>query len=461
MARVHLTRRARTLSLVLAAGVLASCDEGRVLMSPGGGLDAAKGGGSSGSVTVSAITPSFGTQGTTGEVVTITGSGFQPGAQASWLFLSDSVDTTVVVASTQFVNSSTLTSVINISPHSQIAFRNVKVTNADRTKGIGNAVFEVTQAIPVSGIGILRAANDNGEFAGGAANGTAYWSAPTGPIAVDNATTAGFGISSLGNAIVSNGLPRLYTRPGQVGTPWQLTTLPVDANATGGAAWALVADPVTGQVLFVGGRALVQVSKRTSVDEPRIWAWESATSSWVMHVLQGSSSGEGSVRAMGADTTAVGWTGAAGSCCHGGAPTSMAAIWRPDASGAWQLTIIGPAGSAAEAIDPGDTLIVGESGGLATYWQKVAGSWRGPITLPSGCTSARGVDVRGRIAVNGCLSSTQEPAGVLVPPYSLGELIPLGGLGRRNAGEIEGMSPSGQYVVGQVGAGGAVFWRIF
>jgi IPT/TIG domain len=215
MDRTAARRRIRNVVYLLAAGALAACsDSARSPVEPGGALAAAKGGGST-TVSVSATSPSYGSPGQVNETVTITGSGFKSGAQAQWLLTNNTADTTIAVASTQYVSSTQLTSVISISPNSPIAFRNVQVTNADRTKGIGSAVFEVTQAVSVSGSSVLRGANDNGEITGNGNGGPAYWSSATGLLTIDASGGTGFTISPMGNAISANNYPALETRAGR------------------------------------------------------------------------------------------------------------------------------------------------------------------------------------------------------------------------------------------------------
>lgn len=451
------------ISLLLATGLALACrgDSGTPL-SPRGSLESARRGGSTG-VTVTAASPSFGMPGTINESVTITGSGFQNGAQAAWLLLNDSLDTTITVLSTQFVDTNTVTSVISISSKSPIAFRNVRVTNADRTKGIGNSVFEVTQAIPVPGTGDLQGVTDNGEFAGNVgATGVVWWSAAAGLVTVDTGSPAALYISPGGSAILANGLPRLYTRTGPVGAPWVLTKLPADSANSGGGAFGLIVDPITDQPLLIVGRVKFSVSKSLKglTSKPIVWSWNAGTGSWQMLVLPLGTQSSASARAISTDTTIVGWLGFTSSCCESSTGTS-AVVWHRNNTGAWQVTTIGPVGSGANGINAQGTTIVGTSGGQAVYWSRGAGgSWAGPITLPGACSEARGIDNAGDILLAGCSSSSGEPAGVMVPPYSAANIRFLGGLGRQNAAGVAAISPSGQYVAGSAGSGG-VYWKLY
>lgn len=448
------------LVIAVAAGLLVACaDDGGPFVSPVTSIEAAKGG--PGTVTVTAASPSFGNPGTINETVTITGSGFQAGAQAAWLFVNDTVDTTIAVTSTQFVNSSTLRSVISISSQSQLAFRNVRVLNADRTKGIGNSVFEVTQANPAPGAGIFRGASDSGAFVGGgpAVGGTVWWSIANGLVFVGRDSSQGQAINPLGNVIGANKMPRIYTRNGPVGSSWQLTALPASPGATEGGVWALLTDPTTGQPLVLGGRDKVGAHKAI-VTEPLAWTWQAGTSSWQLQVLPFSTAGSGTAKAISSDTTMVGWIGGNTTITPGLGTT--AAVWRMDPTGAWHLTVIGPAGQGgAEGINQAGTIIVGTSGGVAAYWQRGSdGSWGSPITLPGGCTDAVGVDTGGDILLGGCAFATGQIAGVLSPPYPAANIRLLGGLGPKAGAFVNGISPSGQFVGGQAG-GDAAYWKMF
>lgn len=449
-------RRIPALAMLSVAGLMLACtDDGGSLIGPRRSLDAARGGGSTTSVAVTATSPSYGKPGTVHESVTISGTGFQPGAQAAWLQLNDSLDTTIAVVSTQFVNSTTVTSVIDISPNANVAFRNVKVTNADRTKGIGNEVFEVTLAIPTPGVSLFRAAGDSA-LAGGGPGGTVWWSVAQGAVAVGPDSSQGQAISPMGNVIGSNKRPRIYTRLGPVGSPWQLTMLPVDLGVVDGGAWALLTDPTTGQLLVVGGREKLPISKKVVAEEPLVWTRQSGSGTWQVSRLPTGGVGTGSVKAMSGDTTVVGWLGPTGDCCYPGAGNT-AAIWRVDAVGVWHVTAIGPVGSGAEGITPAGTEIVGLSGGMAAYWLRNAdGSWGSPIPLPGNCSEARGVDAAGEILLTGCVSGASETAAVMAPPYSTSTMRFLGGLGPKSPAFVSGISPSGQYVAGQ-----GVYWKMF
>jgi len=450
-----------TALLLSTAGFAACSDTAAPRTSQEAALAVASGaGGKAASVTVTTASPSFGRPGQANEVDTIIGSGFNAGAQAAYL-LNGVADPTITVVSTQVVSSTQLVSVINIAPTAPIAFRDIQVANKDRTQGTGYSLFEVTQAIPVAGAGVLRGVNDNGEITGNV--GPLYWSSASGLLPVANDNNAGFAMSAQGNAIGANGIPSLYTRAGAVGTAWQRTLLPVDARTVSGGALTLVADPVSGQVTLIGGRSRIPQTGhgKTMIPgyyQPDLWVWQAGTASWQRIVLPtGPLTLAGTVRKLSDNGVAAGWIGPQGAPTSPGA-RGQAAVWQPDGTGGWTLTLLAPDPSGAEGINSAGTLIVGTSAGVAVYWTLQGAVWSAPIALPGGCTDGRAVDDLGRIGLNGCIG---EPAGVLVPPYSASTLIQLGGLGHGNTASIESMSPSGNWIVGVAGAGQGVYWRVF
>lgn len=445
--------------VLLLAGVawFAACDRSETT-APERLQAAASGGG--GGLSVAATAPAYGRQGDVGLAVTITGSGFKPGAQASWK-LDGGPTADIIVNSTQYVSSTQLIATIDIGSTADLTFYDVAVTQTGR-KGIGTEsatgtdLFEVTQAVPIAGAGDLRGVNDNGEITGN--GGPIYWSSSSGLLLVDTAH-AGFAISPLGNAISANNMPRLYTRAGAVGTPWQVTLLPVDASATDGGAHALLADPATGQVVLIAGQVMLPAPKNKTITQPRLWVRQTVTSSWQLVALATGSNTQGTIRQLSRDSVAVGMLGPrSGSGYPGG--SNQAAAWQPDGLGGWALVTLAPVPSGAQGINSAGTLIVGGAGGVAVYWERLpGGGWSAPISLPGGCSNARAVDDSRRIAIDGCPSGkpTASQAAVLVPPYSASTMIHLGGLGGQSA--VEAMSPSGNWIVG--GPGQGVYWRPF
>ncbi|HJR35649.1 MAG TPA: IPT/TIG domain-containing protein [Gemmatimonadales bacterium] len=392
---------------------------------------------------VTSASPAFGNAGEVGKRVTIRGSGFAPGAQAAWE-RGGAPDPKVTVTSTEFVSSTELVATITIAPDASIDLYDISVMLLDRKKGIGYARFEVTQAMAVPGTYPLRGANDTGEMTGGG-NGT-IWFNPASGIVVLDGLGAGWAIDQTGTVLVSGGpVPRLWNK---IAGAWQLTLLPADPAATGGRASSLTADG-TGQALFIGGLETVPAGKKATVQQPRVWRWETASGAWTRIILPTGPSSNGDVLGVSNNGVAAGWIGA-----------FQAAVWEPNGAG-YSLITLAPNGSRAMGINAAGTLIVGASGGLAAYWERLpGGGWSAPITLPGGCTLARAVDDLGRIVANDCPSGNRTTPAIFAAPYSTATMTRLGGLGPTNAGYAEGISPSGIYVVGQA-QGVGVYWQIF
>jgi hypothetical protein len=92
---------------------------------------------------VSSATPNTGVQGTVDLDVTIAGNNFAAGAAATWE-RNGAPDPGVAVTSTQFVSSKKLVARITIAADADVSLYDVAVTNSDRKKGIGTALFQVT-----------------------------------------------------------------------------------------------------------------------------------------------------------------------------------------------------------------------------------------------------------------------------------------------------------------------------
>lgn len=424
------------------------------------------------SVTVTAASPDFGDVGQVNVTVTITGTGFRPGAQMAML-LNGVLDTTVTVSSTQYVSSTQLVSVVGISPKSPVAFRDVQVLNADRTKGIGYSKFEVTNAIIATGTMQARAVNDNGEIAGtvyvSGTSGTAgvgYFATATGTPQNITSSGTGFKISPLGNAIsahafgsgTSTGFPYLFTRSGPVGSSWQATALPIGATTDHGGAQALAADPVTGQVVLLGGKEYIP-SGQSLIPLPIVWRWQAATSSWQRLVLPLGTAASGEVRAVSVNGRVAGVVTT---------PSEQAAVWEPDGSGGYVLTVL-TSSAHTNGMNGAGTLIVGSLTGKnssgAAYWTRSSGGvWSAATTLPGGCAEAIDVANTGRIALHACAagSGSNWNAAFIDPPYSAP--VRLGGLGPSGStGLVSGISPSGQYITAQgtQSTASGIYWRLY
>ncbi len=449
-------------SVLVAAGtiVLVACGDARDTTAPDAPrLEAAASGGGGGP-SIASANPSYGHRGDIALAVTVSGSGFKPGAQASWKI--DGIPTAdVTVQSTQYVSSTELIATVNISGTAELTLYDVSVTQSGR-KGIGTEsvtapdLFEVTTAIVAQGLSSARRVNDNGELSGtlAAPGGVAYFNTTTGYAQQVSATGIGYGIGALGNVIAGDGAgPTVWTRIGPAGSPWQASALPLGASATSSSARGGLLTDATGQATMVGGYETDATGKRTSIQRPILWAWQSATSSWIRVVLPTPTTG---------DVSDLSLSGPAVGMANG-----QAAVWTPDGSGGYALIMIGPDGSRASRINSAGTLIVGRvgtGGGLtAVYWQRSGGSWSAPITLPGDCDFAKGVSDAGRIALNSCLFGSKRYPAYIDPPYAAP--VRLSGLGSNNTiGEIVDISPSGQYVAGMATVGGnaqAIYWKLY
>jgi len=415
-------------------------------------------------VSVKSTDPAFGDQGQTNETVTITGSGFQVGAQVAMLH-NGQVDPTIAVSPAQVPNSNTIVVVVSIAANSPLDFRDVQVTNSDRTQGIGASVFEVTQAHVISGTVAGRAVNDNGEVTGSLADGSLfYYNISTGLLqSVSNGATGnGVAISPLGNAIAGTGgsgggFPYLYTRAGSVGTAWTATRLPIGPTASGGAATALIADPVTGQVTMIGGFETLPTTKGAACSNAVIWTWQAATSTWQRILLPKNGACQSAIRPRGLSANGVGVGGADG-----------AAVWRPDGSGGYTLTLLA-GGIYANGINGDASMIVGETASAhgtssAIYWTSSAAGWGSAVQFIGGCMSSRDIaDASGRATLNNCPfpGTSVTYASYIDPPYTT--ITKLGGVGGHNNNFVGGISPSGNYMVGYGVTSGGVqvgaYWR--
>ncbi|MEP7344338.1 MAG: hypothetical protein ABI877_03685 [Gemmatimonadaceae bacterium] len=447
MSSVLTRERARTFAMCVAAMALLGCQGGEatphLVVDPGALAAKAP------SVTVTAANPSYGEQGQLNESVTITGSGFAPGAQAAWL-RNGAVDPTITVASTQFVSSTNLVAVISIAPGSPVDFRDVMVTNSSRTQGIGSLLFEVTQANQIPGTSWARSINDSGEATGSLAGsgGVFYFSSATSQLEVVSSTGTGWDISADGRAIVGTGgsggnFPYLYTRIG-TSSSWLTTALPMGATASFGDARSMVTDG-TGQVVLIGGNS----------GGPVVWVWQPISGTWQRTVL---SSG-GTVRHRALSTTGI---------VGGDAPASRTlgpAVWTPNGSAGYQMTILAPSGAVNGVRSDGGMLVGFTS--KPVYWPALpGGGWGAPIAVSvGGCDGVKDVADAGRFILNACrfTNGGQTFAAYADAPYS--SLSRLGGLGpKSNVGFASGISHGGQYAAGyaNVNNQGAVgiYWRL-
>jgi hypothetical protein len=397
-------------------------------------------------LSVSAATPPYGRQGETGEEVTVTGSGFAPGAVATW---SRGGDTTkVVVRSTRFVSSTQLVATIEIAPDADLAFYDIAVTNPDRKKGIGTEMFEVTTGLAIGSLGGNTNANAVSDL--GAAVGYTvisnsqrafYWNETDGMTNIGG--TNALGIDRAGTTIVGNGagMPLVWTGAGR---NWSSQVLPLSPGATGGDAMSVASDPITGVATIIGGSETFPV-KRGNGTQPRLWRWTGT--SWQIVVLpmpfanvSGTFAWVRSVNANGQATGAV----------RAGGGDGQGVVWETDGS----FTVLGPGGT--PGINAAGTAIAGFNytnggGGPRYYWRNNVGeAWNGPVILPGGCWDVTGMDDAGRIIARDCPipGSSRTTGGVFAPPYTSQPTL-LPGLGDlTEGGVVYGISRNGTYIVG-------------
>ncbi|MDH5284766.1 MAG: hypothetical protein OEW80_12875 [Gemmatimonadota bacterium] len=438
----------------MLALVVLACTQSPDVPTDGSGMASAKPAGGTGP-TVTSTNPPYGHQGDAGLVVGITGSGFAPGAVATWE-RNGSPDPKVTVNSTRYISSTQLEANITIAADATISLYDVAVT-AGGKKGIGTERFEVSTAIAILGAGLARGVNNTGEITG--RDPVYLWSPSTG---LDTIATggAGWGVSEdgqtvvggLGNGSVTGTIPMVWTRNG---SGWAATSLPRSSGAKAGNAQAVASNPSTNSATAIGGVETFVLKGNSFRREPRVWLWTG--SAWQLKVLRGAAGGtEGQVHDLNAGLVAAGNT------------PSGATIWTPNGSGGWTATVIGPAGSDANAINSAGDLAVGASGNVAVYWTRSASGWSGPIALPGGCTNASDMADNGRIVTNLCpVSSIRKTSAVIEPPYGPGNVTFLSGFGSSTDGaQVEAISRDGHWIVGRAAYGNnntivAAYWNMF
>jgi hypothetical protein len=450
----HLTS---SLLLMAGAGVATSCSgPAETPVSP----SFAKGGAKPTSgPSVTTADPPYGHEGDVTKQVTITGSGFVAGAVASWE-RGGVTDLDIVVSSTQFVSSTQLIATISIAPTAKLDFYDVAVTNTDRKKGIGFALFEVTQAVAISGTEIAYGANSPGQITGRVGVPGAFaFSAPAGPVVTLGGAGRGYDISEDGLTVVggntinaSNAQAYVFTLSGGV---WTKTFLPKDPASCIVRALAVASDPTTGAATWVGGVENGGCYSGSNYHrQPRVWS--NPGTGWIKSVLPGGTNTDDALM----DITAAG--------VAAGTASNQAAIWTPSGAGTWTLALIGPPGSSLNGINNDGTLAVGgiTSGNstAAAYWTRSGSTWSGPFALPGGCSSAVDVDEGGRIVTNDCPNGNRRTPAVIVSPYGAGNVTFLGGLGdSRNASTAQGISAANGWIVGQSNlksSSTGVYWKI-
>ncbi len=408
-----------------------------------------------GGPTVTAADPAYGKQGETNKNVSILGTGFQPGDQASWQ-RNGAADPKIQVLSTQYVTSTQLIATINIASDAELALYDVAVAGLGRKGGIGTEMFEVTTAtvlVEVTGTGNTSVAvgiSDAGLMVGRSKTQAAVWSGagveslgPGRALDIDAAGTTIVGSTSLttdGNAMKWTGAPG-----GWVAVP--LSTGCAGATVQGSTARAVSADG-----LVAGGHILVSAGHNKTKATPVLWDLTTTQcqllafpSGYPNYARVNDVNGVGRAVGMAIGTTngAVVWTG--------GVPVVLAPL--PGASD-----------GDAEGISRDGSVVVGMSGGRPAYWLWNGTGWSAPVELLTGpCRSANDgwandVSDEGVIVGKGCDGGAWTwvlTAGVV------SSSLRLRGLGSPNGAAAEAVRnglTSGPWVVGSA-SDRAVYWN--
>jgi hypothetical protein len=404
---------------------------------------------------VTAATPPYGNRGESGKQVTITGSGFAAGDQASWE-RNGAADPKIHVVATQFVSATQLVATINIAGDAELAFYDVAVLRPGRKGGIGTMLFEVTQAVPVAGTSILRGVNENGLLGFGLGQ-PAYWSEAGGLVTLPQILPDGGGVWAIDEAGVTMtgfeccdiGIIPVWTL---IGGTWQEDALPLGAGTVGGRGGAIASDPGSGEAVYIGGIEQSRLgTKKPIVTVTLPILWRRGVAGWERIGLPSlAADGSGTVIDVNPSGVAVGNS------------NGQAVIWEPSGSGGWSIASLPGNEVDARSINSAGDLI---GGGVAAYWLRQAGGGWTINHLPMACGPVKSVDDLGRIAAARCPQTSRmlRPA-IFSPPYTDPPVF-LGSLGvRRNETNVgvnlEFMSSRGSWVVGQIDGTG-VYWRVF
>jgi hypothetical protein len=388
--------RSRAGVAVVAVVMAIGCADGpQAVLVPGEAL-LAKGGGGGGGPSVSATTPSYGHQGDLGEQVTITGSGFAVGAVAAWE-RNGVPDPRITVLSTQFISSTQLVATINIAPDAEISLYDVSVTNTDRKKGIGTAMFEVTTAELIGTLGtgsMPYDVSDDGSIAGYCTGCTGAFVYESGFGLVDLGAWQAWANDPLGTMVFgrdAESFPVAWVRLGP--GSYVAEALPILSYVGGNASTA--ARNASG-TLIAAGWVGVQVSKNNRVQRPAVWT--RVGSSWSNPVIYAYPGTKAAIYDINGNGQAVGrWDASKGVVWD--SPTSYATL-----------------NGIPDAINGAGTVVVGSANGQPVYWVRNPSTqaWNSTgIPLPhvsgSSCSApiARDVNDGGIIVGSSCNQSAR------------------------------------------------------
>jgi hypothetical protein len=452
------TMRHNRAGALLGAALLAlACSD--PLDAPGGpGSGPARLGKTAGGPSVTAAIPSSGTRGTVALDVTINGSGFDQGSQATWA-LAGVPNDKVQVNSTRYVSSTQLVANITIAVDAAVADYDILVRTSGGKQGIGSELFTVTYAVPIDAYQGL-AINDAGQIAGtrGGSSGTdaILWDPTVGTIllapnatadAIDESGTTVAGGDSAGFAVV-------WTSAAGPSGPWVATRLPSFGYTSYVVA---VASDALGRAVLMSGSAWTGWNNA----HRRPIVWTRTPSGWqatIDSVPKGGAWGN-SINAHG---MMVGMQGTATVNAWYWDSLGVATALQPLVSGAW---------AAAWSISADGTITVGMSNSIAVMWTRtlsggVYGPWSGAIALEattslcgkSATSEAHAVNAAGTLAVG---QSCGNPMAWRLVPGGSPVRIPLKGLGPPNNGGAYAINNAVSPLATGRANGSAVYWRNF
>jgi hypothetical protein len=443
---IRVPRFAASAFSAIALAGLAACADSPVSSEPE--LLAAKGGAGNVTVAVQAASPAYGRQGDVGLVVTITGSGFDAGSQATWE-RGGAPDPKVTVRSSQFVSATQVVATIDIAGDAEISFYDIAVTTSGGRKGIGTERFEVTTAnlIPeLSGPGNSSQAwgiNEAGQTVGRSRERAFFFDRSTGiedlgpgrAMDLNDAATTIVGASST----ALDALPVIW-----IGGPGNWTRITASTTCVPGSLGGAIR-AITPSGALAGGRVTVEGDrKKTYIPRPVLW--DLADGSCTQLPLPPGRS-QGFVEDVTETGIAVG----------------VGIIWYPDGTYATLSPLAAGNEVRTYGINETGTIIVGSSGQRPAYGVRNGSSWSGPtelvtVTCPASVSSwAADVNDSGLIVGRGC------DLGAWHWQFSGGQIIEsqrLPGFGAKGQGSAEAVNDAGSGLPSVAGGSNdrAVYW---
>ena len=385
---------------------------------------------SSTALAVSSASPAFGDQGATVDVH-LFGSGFAPGAQATWL-LNGVADNHVHTNSTTYISASELVANITIAGDAQLAFWDVQVSLSSGKNGVGSDCFEVTSAEVLGTTGgdvNVYGISEQLQVAGYATGGGFVYDDEAGLVNLGGAMVMAIDPSGTlaAGKVGDNFIPMIWVR--QSASNWVAEQLPQLPHSIGARVQGAARAP-DGTLLLAGLDDSALSSKPNAARHNRVALWRQAGGSWsIQQYTLPDGSESGAARAVNSLGQIVGRLDAG----------STGAVWE-DAVTSTRLDGL------PNAINAQGTLVVGERAGYPVYW------WRDPksqawhttgVLLPStgsnSCTgSANDVNSAGVIVGSSCNTSGKLQATVWLLDFSgdapvlIGAPTALPGLGTKN-----------------------------